>query len=297
MRTLFPYTTLFRSDAIHTALDSGSDPRLLARQLVDYLRALLLIQMGNISQVDLAADTRQQAEKHARAFAALDVLRMIKSFNVAATDLRGGWQPSLPLELALAEMMEMPAAAPVTKAPAEKPPVAGKPGKPDGESKMLYQNANTPAGKMADKPAGKGIDKPVEKTAAHKEAEEPAEKPAVQASSGISLDQVAKVWKQVCATIKQQNPSLNALLNSARLLEVKDGVLMLGFQSELLRSKADTPEQIKITCTSLADALGAEMPIRCVVTNAKHAAPPNVKADGMVAAALKHGGEIVDTQE
>ena len=45
-------------DAIHTALDSGTDPRLLARQVVDYLRALLLVQMGNASQVDLAADAR-----------------------------------------------------------------------------------------------------------------------------------------------------------------------------------------------------------------------------------------------
>ncbi|MCX6034944.1 MAG: DNA polymerase III subunit gamma/tau, partial [Chloroflexi bacterium] len=52
-------------EAIHTALDSGSDPRLLARQVVDYLRALLLVQMGNASQVDLAADTRAQAAKHA----------------------------------------------------------------------------------------------------------------------------------------------------------------------------------------------------------------------------------------
>ena len=95
-------------DAIHTALDAGTDPRLLARQVVDYLRALLLIQMGNAAQVDLAADTRAQAEKHARAFPPADVLRMIKAFNAAATDLRGGWQPSLPLELALAEVMEMP---------------------------------------------------------------------------------------------------------------------------------------------------------------------------------------------
>ncbi len=107
-------------DAIHAALDAGTDPRLLARQVVDYLRALLLIQMGNSSQVDLAADTRQQAEKHARALPPLDVLRMIKSFNAAATDLRGGWQPSLPLELALAEAMEMPPAASLQSPPGGK---------------------------------------------------------------------------------------------------------------------------------------------------------------------------------
>ncbi len=84
-------------NAIHASLDAGTDARLLARQVVDYLRAVLLIQMGNISQVDLAAETRSRASVHARAIPQLEVLRMIKAFNLAATDLRGGWQPSLPL--------------------------------------------------------------------------------------------------------------------------------------------------------------------------------------------------------
>jgi hypothetical protein len=34
---------------------------------------------------------------------------MMKSFNNAAVDTRGGWQPSLALELALAEALEIPA--------------------------------------------------------------------------------------------------------------------------------------------------------------------------------------------
>ena len=94
-------------DAIHIALDSGTDPRLLARQLVDYLRALLLIQMGNASQVDLASEPRAHAERQAGAFSTAEVLGMIKLFNNAAVDLRGGWQPSLPLELALAEVINL----------------------------------------------------------------------------------------------------------------------------------------------------------------------------------------------
>ncbi|MGB8214939.1 MAG: DNA polymerase III subunit gamma/tau [Anaerolineales bacterium] len=259
-------------DAIHSALDAGTDPRLLARQVVDYLRALLLIQMGNGSQVDLAADTRVQAEKHAGAFPPSDVLRMIKSFNAAATDLRGGWQPSLPLELALAEVMEMSAQA------------AG------GEAKPKPKPAMEP---KTEKPA---VRQPVREN-----TEMPPVKLVVTGTVGsqapVTLEQVTKVWKQVCASIKQSNPSLNALLNSARLLEVKDGVLVLGFQSDLLRSKADTPEQMKVTRASLAEALGENVPVRCVVTNAKQTTPPDIKADGMVAAALKAGGEIVDTQE
>jgi DNA polymerase III subunit gamma/tau len=284
-------------DAIHTALDSGSDPRLLARQLVDYLRALLLIQMGNLSQVDLAADTRAQAEKHARAFSPVDVLHMIKSFNAAATDLRGGWQPSLPLELALAETLEMPAQAalaeedrPVEKIPERKPvdrPTEKMADKPAGR---LSQAASQPAEKQAGKAADKSLEKPV--SAYDQAPEQPAGN-----SASVSLEQVMKAWKQIRALIKPQSPSLDGLLNSCKLLEIKNGVLVIGFASELLRSKVETPELIEITRKAIAQVCGSSLAIKCVVTNAKQATPPNVKADGMVAAALKHGGEIVDTQE
>ena len=74
-------------------------------------------------------------------------------------------------------------------------------------------------------------------------------------------------------------------------------VLVLGFTSEILRSKVDTPEQIEITRKAIAKVVGADLAVRCVVSSAKQSAPPDVKADGMVAAALKAGGEIVDVQE
>ena len=43
---------------IHAALDAGSDPRQFARQVVDYLRGLLLIRMGNARLVDATAEVR-----------------------------------------------------------------------------------------------------------------------------------------------------------------------------------------------------------------------------------------------
>lgn len=267
-------------DAIHAALDAGADPRLLARQVVDYLRALLLLQMGNPAQADLAAETRRQAEKHAKAFSSSEVLRMIKAFNAAATDLRGGWQPSLPLELALAEVMESPA-------PSETPPAAKK--APQASSRPAQQQAEPAPEAKAGKKAGKP-EVPVK-------ADEAGAQPAPGSGSTITLEQVARVWKQVCTAVKGESSSLNALLNSSRPLEVKNGVLVLGFQSELLRSKADTPEQAEIVRRALAGTLGSDLLIRCVVTSARQSAPPDLKADGMVAAALKAGGKIVDVQE
>jgi DNA polymerase-3 subunit gamma/tau len=272
-------------DAIHAALDAGTDPRLLARQVVDYLRALLLIQMGNLSQVDLAADIRKQAQQHASAFTPPDVLRMIKSFNAAATDLRGGWQPSLPLELALAECLEMPSTAqPASVAPVPSSPRGTAasmqvPPQEKKEPRVLYQSADP----RKDAPA-----RPATKT----EVE-----PGAAGEAGISLEQVRKAWRDIRGLIKPQSQSLDGLLNSCKLLEVRQGVLVIGFQSEVLRKKMDMPEQLEITRKAISQVCGGELLIKCVVTNARQATPPDVKADGMVAAALKVGGEIVDTQE
>jgi len=271
-------------DAIHTALDAGTDPRLLARQVVDYLRALLLIQMGNLSQVDLAADIRKQAEKHARAFTALDVLRMIKSFNAAATDLRGGWQPSLPLELALAECLEMPSTAPSVPAV----PAAS-------QGKDASKKAASPQEKQAPQPLYQKADP--REMQPEKPGLKAASEPAAEGQAGVTLAQVLKAWRQICAEVKSENQNLNALLNSGHPLEVKGNVLVLGYASDILRSKVDLPEQMKTTRRAIAKVLGADLSVKCVVTNARNSPPPNVKADGMVAAALKAGGEIVDTQE
>jgi DNA polymerase-3 subunit gamma/tau len=255
-------------DAIHAALDSGTDPRLLARQVVDYLRAVLLVQMGNASQVDLAKDTRAQAEGHAKAFSPVEVLRMIKSFNMAATDLRSGWQPSLPLEVALVEVIEAP--------------------------KMLYQQGS-PGGEVKTS-AKEKIEKPAVRPPVKNESKRTEATTELPTESSISLAQVSKAWKQVKDALRSQ-PSLVALLNSSRLLEIKDGVLVLGFASEVLRSKMDIPEQLERTGKVISEIVGSDLRLRCVITNIKQSPSSDVKADGMVAAAIKAGGEIVDVQE
>jgi DNA polymerase-3 subunit gamma/tau len=273
-------------DAIHRALDAGTDPRVLARQVVDYLRALLFVQMGNESQVELPAEVRAQARRHAQAFRSAEVLRMIRLFNAAAVDPRGSWQPALSLEVALAEALETQAAV---------PPASPGPTKETPPARRQEQSRPASGGKAAAPSAVKpsGTAKAAEREAG---AEAPVAAPAPPSEPPVSLDQIVKVWKQVCAAIKPQNPSLNGLLNSAKLLEVKDGALVLGFASDLVRSKADTPEQMDITRKALAGLIGVDLPVRCVISKAKQSASPDVKQNGMVAAALKAGGEIVDIQ-
>ncbi len=265
---------------IHRALDAGVDARPLARQIVDYLRALLLVKLDNAAQADLGADTLPQVERHAGALPAPEILRLIRLFNAAATDLRGGWQPSLSLELALAEAMER-------QQPVERPSATG------GEK--LPATRSRP--EVPPRPA-RGVQDKSPETASVPPAP-PLESAAESKSATgvVSLDRVAKAWRQIRAAIRSSNPALEALLNSCKLLEIKDGFLVLGFASDILLSKMNTLEQLEATRRAIAEVLGLNLPVRCVVSNARQSAPPDVKQDGMVAAALKAGGEIVDIQD
>jgi len=256
-------------DVLHAALDAGTDARTLARQVVDYLRALMLIQMGNAAQLDLVADARTRAERHAQAFSQADVLRMVRIFNTAAGEQRGNWQPALPLELALAESIEALTASPT-------PPVSPEKKTPE----VSYQD--TPSDSKAERSAPQQV----------------KDSASAVAGTDTALVKVTRSWKQVCAAVKlEKNMNLNALLNSCKVLDVKQDKLVLGFSSEILRAKADTPEQMEIIRRAVKEIAGMELAIKCVVSNARQPIPPDVKADGMVAAAIKKGGEIVDIQE
>jgi len=272
-------------NAIHRALDSGADPRSLARQIVDYLRGLLLIQMGNRDQVEVTKDAKKVMTEHAGAFSTKDVLRMMRAFNAAAMDTRGGWQPSLSLELAVAEVLETPADAPVVTQK-EKPAKAKV-------SKPSVQKTETEKKPERVKPV-----KPTEhKTEPDAKPAKSAEPKAKTGAPVVSLADVVKAWRDIRSIIKPDNPGIEALLNSCKPLEVRGGELYLGFQSETVRALMDIKEKTDIARAAIKDVLGVDLSIKCVVTSAKGQLPPDVNPNGMVATAIQNGGEIVDVQE
>src|SRR5512139_3236528 len=263
-------------ETIHKALDAGADPRSLARQVVEYLRGLMLIQMGNAEQVEATADVRKQMQAHARSFSTSDVLRMMKAFNGAATDVRGGWQPSLGLELALAEVMDAPAA------PAPLPPTAP----PSASVHAQPQPTSAPQVESSRKPAqSESIQEEVRDEV---QAPRPPEKPTVSAAD------VIKAWKRLTASLPKSQANLSALLNSVKMIDVQGNILILGLASDVLVSKINQPDQIDAIRRLIEDEFGVDVNVRCVVTTAKGKIPPNIPQDGMVAAAIQHGGQIVD---
>ena len=73
-------------------------------------------------------------------------------------------------------------------------------------------------------------------------------------------------------------------------------MLILGYQTDLLKSKMETEENLARLRQAIQAVLGATLPVRCVVVGNKptiEADDLDVEGDGMVRTALDLGGEIV----
>jgi DNA polymerase-3 subunit gamma/tau len=292
-------------EIIQRTLDAGVDPRTLARQTVDYLRGLLLIQVGNGDAVEAAKDAKEQMMAHANRFSTAEVVRLVRIFNAAASDTRSSWQPGLALELAAAEALDLPqapAAAPIRypsdgdSGPRGRRADAGRATRPPGAGDRSLQ----PAGRepsiqeIAEDPGRQSVGVPSPGPA---EASDRMAVVSEPAPSGIGVGEIAKAWKEVRAAIKPAHPAVEALLNSCKPVEVRGHELLLGFQSDTVRALMDKPENLEAASKAIADVVGVPFIIKCVVINARGKVPPDLTQDGMVATAINHGGQIVDVQE
>jgi DNA polymerase-3 subunit gamma/tau len=277
-------------DCIHTALDSGTDPRQFARQVVEYLRSLMLVRMGNADQVDATVEMRAQMAAQAARFDLAELLQAIKVFNSAANEGRSGWQPSLMLELALAEALNITPSVPAVSIPAVgRPQVQAQKAATKREPAPAQVEENVPlppveVESVSTQPA----------TLAETESQPPAQ--TNEPASAISLQAINQNWAKICAAAKNRRPQTVGLLNSVKNFSLKDGTLVLGFATEVVRSKMDG-DNLEVTRQAVLQVLGVDIPVSSTVANSKTRMLPadlGVDADGMVGTALNLGAKIVD---
>jgi DNA polymerase-3 subunit gamma/tau len=284
-------------DCIHQALDSGTDPRQFARQVVEYLRSLLLVRLGNADQVDATAEMRALMATQAAQFDVAALLQAIKAFNSAANEGRSGWQPSLMLELALTETLNPPAtvlaAAPaVVPAAQPMPKAVTVPEAAPVSTPARRSSTEAPAPEQPAEPARMAPAAPADELQVQSNAAAPASGPAGE----VSLQTIHQNWAKICAVAKGRRPQTVGLLNSVKNFTIKDGVLVLGFATEVVRSKMDG-ENLEVTRQAVQQVIGVSLRIASVVASGKAKTLPDdlgVDADGMVGTALNLGGKIVD---
>ncbi len=102
---------------LHDALISGADARQFARQIVAYLRELLLLQAAGAGlQIDGPSERKGQMTSQAQRAPRRALIDAVRRFHEAAQQQSGSWQPQLPLELAFLELVSDMAGIPTVAA-------------------------------------------------------------------------------------------------------------------------------------------------------------------------------------
>ena len=260
-------------NVLQNALDRGSDPRQFARQVVNYLRSLLFLQMGNDDQLDTSQDVRKRMDKHAEVLSTHALLSVIRSFNEAASSSRGFWQPSLPLELAFIDALgEIHSVGDLSHSNSEK--------------KTLGSTLGSKAQPVPKKERSQSLDSLEENPAL---LSEPA-----HTQDGTELN-IFQEWDKILSLIQNENPITRGALHKCKPAGIKEGKLILSFESDFSKSKVMEGEHLAIIQQIVGQVMGHTLPIECTVgVHSQEKLPSNVKPEGMVSAAVHDlGGKYV----
>ena len=225
---------------IHEALSTGTDARQFCRQMVAYLRQLLLVKAAG-KEVALEVTEEERAEMTAQAQRASRqrLIAAVKAFNEAAMKPAGSWQPQLPLEIAFLELL-----------PAE--PVSALPPK-----KEVKETAVPPTPPPEPE---KAEPEPVAETAVPSEQPVPAGK--------VTLTAAASRWRDLVNQAGRHNKNMPALLNMGKPLAIEGNTIVIGFDYPIFKDKFDnTAGAARLLGDIYTDLLGTHCLVRAVVTS------------------------------
>ncbi len=265
---------------INATVDAGADPRQFMRQLLEYLRGLLLLQAGDRELVNVTDATLERMQAQVQRLPAPRLLKMIRCFAEADFDLKISAQPQLPLELAFVEMtLDATGQAPAREIPqpvfdtGTKERSAGEPLPSPGrvaESRPrpapLPKSADV-AGKQPAVPA----DDEGEEPATHGEEGEAVPGPA-GGSGAIDISVVKANWDELLTAIRPHSRMVEALLKDCIPIAAEENVVTLGFFYPFHRERVEEPKNKSLVTAMMERVLGTRVQVRCVMVDRSTAA-------------------------
>jgi len=255
---------------INSVNNDGLDLRQFNRELVEYLRGLLLIKTGSDEAVDLTAEDIAELKELAARASLAQILKAVKLFGQLEFSFDN--YSTLPLELAMVDCTlisegekESPAkqAEPEFRQPqkvATPPPTPSYPTPPE------------------DKPEPTSAPQPV--AATNTSPPEP----------GSETERLRQDWKRVISEAPQdtkRTPAL-AILRSAGVkpVSIENDTVILAFRYPYHKEQIEKVENQRIAEKVLSSFLGHPCQVRCILED-----------NHLLREALKMGAQIIDVEE
>ncbi len=260
---------------INSVNSDGLDLRQFNRELVAYLRELLLIKTGSEEAVDLTKEDLTELKELAAKASLAQILKAIKLFG----QLEIGFDnySTLPLELALVDCAQAPVEEKESPATPQYQPPSPKETPPIKAPKAKAKAAEVP----------KDVPKDTPKT-------EPPKAKNAPAPSGLhsEIERLRLNWKQVIeqAPDNVKRTAAVAILRSAGVkpVDIDGDTIVLAFRYPIHKERMETAENQQVVKEIISNYLGHACQVRCV-----HEPEDN----HLVEAVKRIGAQVTGTEE
>jgi DNA polymerase-3 subunit gamma/tau len=305
---------------IYAINQDGVDLKQFCRELVEYLRGLILLKGEADTAVDAPKEIITDMKKLAEKATMLQLSKAAKLFR--EVEMQSDGFSSLPMELALVECTVRARedravhAAPVAEkaeapaAKAEKPaptpaPVVEKPQAAPRKAKQARPAPEpadvTPVGAIGQSPLPEPpakIDEPkkpkTEPSVATTNAPASPTAAAKESAGPINIDTLRRRWGEVVKATKGMGSrgNLDALLRSAcEPVSVNEDTIVLGFYYEFHKEKIEDPKYRHMVEAKVKEIFGSPYKLRCIIVEKQEKAKSY-----LVDEALKMGATPVDEE-
>lgn len=275
---------------INAIKDDGFDLKQLNRELIAYLRGLLLLKTGYNSDLDFTPEEMTLLAELAERSTVEQILKAIKTFGKLELNLDS--YSTLPLELAIVDC-SLANSAPAGGQPAISYSQQAKDTSESIVSKKKSLKQQPPI--VTDPDVNKKAETKADlnkKKSAEQEIADPLVKNKDINEYSNKLDYLTDNWKNVIEQAPdnvKRSPAL-AILRSAGVKPIAfdDKVVVLSFRFPVHKDKIEQAENNKITAKIIGNFIGHQCEVRCVY---------EPEENHLVHELQKMGGQIVEVEE
>jgi DNA polymerase III subunit gamma/tau len=284
--------------------NDGLDLRQFNRELVNYLRELLLVKTGAAASVDIPAEDISELKELAEKVSLGKILSSIKTFG--QIEMGNNDTTTLPLELALVDCYlaqtdkqqavekTEPPAQPTTKSALPKitaQPVCAPVTKPEAvvtsaAPKDISEHYVKPEEAKAPQVKEKELAAPAAKAAIGKES-------APQSPTLTSeIERLRLNWKQILENpppnVRKNSPAIALLRTIGPPLSIENGTVTLSAKNKIFKENIEKPENLKVVENIFSAYSGHPYKVVCILDEKKH---------HLVNQAIKMGAQITSVEE
>jgi DNA polymerase-3 subunit gamma/tau len=270
---------------INNVNSDGLDLRQFHRELVEYLRLLLLVKTGSSDSIELTAEDTNELKELAAKASLPAILKAVKRFGQLELSLDN--YSTLPLELALVDC---------TIAEAEEKKESFHHREPDPTPRQATAKFTPPPARPVTAPPPVE-NSPREQTIAKPTAVIEKSPPATAAKAETgpvavisTLEQLQQQWNKMIndAPDGMSRTPAAALLRSSRPKEIVDDVLVIAFKYPILKDNMEKLENQKMAEKIVSRFMGRACRVRCVYEH---------ENNHLVKAALEMGAQVINNTE